>query len=461
MSTLHYNLDAEASVLGGIFLDEMHAKQGVLKRLDTLEVEDFFSPKHQAVFQAIRNLESRGEPIDPVTVDVELERIGRSQAVGGLSFLGDLTLRVPSMENTLHYAQILGELRVKRTLVATLSSCLAAVNSPDNEGDDEFTGAAAVRWCERELGRIQTREPSTAVPIGKLVKHRVGEIERLENERRLGHRTITGYTTGIKALDEITGGFQPAIVSIVAARPAMGKSSEGLAIADENSAAGIGVHVFNLEDSSANYADRGLSRESEVPATDIRRCDLNRDTMGKVSSALMRLHQRRGWLVDDTGDLTALDVVRAVRREMKANGTKVVIVDYLQMLRKADAKMQQHDHLTDAMTTFARAAKADKIAYVVMSQLNRGVEQRADKRPQLADLRESGAIEERAKLVLFLYRGHYYGPQPQSGIDFDRGNRPPTPEEFERTVQVIVGKNNFGPTGRVFAQWHGPTTTIR
>lgn len=455
----HHSLDAEASVLGGILNDAIF-KRGVLKRLDALEVDDFVSPKHQAVFMAIRNLEMAGTPIDAMTVGAELERIGRDTAVGGFPFLADLTLRVPSQENVEHYAAVLVRLRLSREVLKAASEIIAVMQSPDNAGDDEYEGEGAVQWATARVQKINTRTAASAITIGAAVKQRFVELERIAEERATGKRTLTGYTTGIERLDAEIGGVQPGIVSIVAARPGMGKSSAGLAIADANSAAHTGVHVFSLEDTRASYADRTVSRESGVPAEKLRRCDLNRSEMGDVGNAGSRLWLRRGWLLDDRSGLTATEIVRSVRREAEKNGTKVVIVDYLQLVRKVDARQSTHEHLAECVTTFADAAKNDQMAYVVMSQLNRGVEQRSDKRPQLADLRESGAIEERAKLVVFLYRGFYYGPEPVKGIDYDQGNAPPSPHDFEHTVQLLIAKNSNGPTGRVFARWDGPTTRV-
>jgi replicative DNA helicase len=273
---------------------------------------------------------------------------------------------------------------------------------------------------------------------------------------------MTGYPTGVASLDETIGGWQAGIVSIVAARPGMGKSSLGLSTADAGSAAGFGVHLFSLEDTKEAYADRTMSRTSGVPAETMRNAQLNRGQCEDILRAHAKLRGRR-WLVDGRSGLRADEIVRSVRRHRKGNDTRVVIVDYVQLVRKSNPRQSPHEALTEIITTLADAAKQDQLAYVVMSQLNREIEKRQDKRPQLADLRESGSLEERSKCVVGLYRGAQYG-DPVKGIDWDpnwKGHAyEPDPVEFGGQAQVVVLKNSNGRTGTAWASWHGPTTSL-
>jgi replicative DNA helicase len=241
----------------------------------------------------------------------------------------------------------------------------------------------------------------------------------------------------------------------------MGKSSLGLSIADACSAGGFGVHVFSLEDTEESYSDRVLSRTSDIPAETLRNSDLNVGQCSAVARGSMGLKGRR-WLVDGRSGLTAEEIVRSVRRHKRANATNVVIVDYVQLVKGAP-RLQRHEALTEIVTTLADAAKQDRMAYIVMSQLNRQIEQRQDKRPQLADLRESGSLEERAKCVIGLYRGSYYG-EPTKGVDYHDTwpghSYPPSGDEWARAAQLCVLKNSNGRTGTVWADWHGQTTRL-
>jgi replicative DNA helicase len=297
-----------------------------------------------------------------------------------------------------------------------------------------------------------------------LYKRRFAQLEQIAQDRRHGRTNMTGFPTGVAQLDEKLGGWQPGIVSLIAARPGAGKSSLGLATADACSAAGHGAHLFSLEDTEDAYADRSIARASSVAAEKLRNADLERDDLRAITHAHASIKGRH-WIIDGRSGITADEIVRSVRRHRKANNTRVALVDYVQLVKHPLRKprLSTHEALGEIITTLADAAKHDGIAYVVMSQLNRDIERRQDKRPQLADLRESGSLEERAKCVVGLYRGSMYG-DPIKGIDWDPdwdGHRyKPSADEHAAQVQLCVLKNSNGRTGTVFAHWNGPTTTI-
>jgi replicative DNA helicase len=219
-----------------------------------------------------------------------------------------------------------------------------------------------------------------------------------------------------------------------------------------------------------------MARVSKVPSQQIRNCALNRGEMGALQDAMRNLARRKGWLFDGRSGITAEEVVRSVRRRKKDNQTKVVIVDYIQLLKKPTFRMSTHEALGESITTLADAAKADGIAYVVMSQLNRDLEKREDRRPQLSDLRESGSLEERSKCVVGVYRGAAYKLPPKRHVDFEcnctdehlralakkgeQCSHVPSDDAFQAQVQLHVLKNSNGPTGCIDATWHGPTTRI-
>lgn len=442
MSALY---ELEQSVIGAVLLRPENL--ALLPSLATLDFQGF---KARVVWEAIRNLEAAGLPIDTTTIGDEIAKVGKLEAVGW-DFIGECTIRVPSIGNAIEYARRVKDAALKQRLLEALDEIKR--ESPNLDGAELLTLALG------EISKFDADQPDTAATIGDIVKRRVKQLEQIAEERATGKRTLTGFPTGVEKLDEKMGGWQAGIVSIVAARPAMGKSSLGLSTADACSRAGFGVHVFSLEDTWNTYADRSVSRESGVAAEKMRNSELNRGEMEAVGTAFRKLAQRKGWLFDDRSGITADEIIRSVRRRKRENGTRVVIVDYVQMVKKP-ARTSTHEALTEIVTLFADAAKQDGLAYVVMSQLNRELEKRTDKRPQLADLRESGSLEERAKCVVGVYRGSVYGG-PVKDVDFDpKKERAPSEEEFEQQAQLLVLKNSNGRTGVLKTRWHGPTTRL-
>lgn len=437
--------ELENSILGGILV-----RPDVLAQLDWLEVNHFGQPQAAHVFGAMRALEAAGTPIDVATVGAELERRGLADPGKGFAYLGECALCVPTAMNVITYAKQVRDAALNRQVRMALSDVLYS---------DEHSGTELLSMALSAISRLDGELPDDAVTISELVKSRLRRLGEIEEERRSGQRTLTGYPTGVQSLDDLIGGWQSRIVTVVAARPAMGKSSLGLATADACTAAGFGVHLFSLEDTEEAYADRTMSRLSGVPAEAMRNASLSRVQMRDMTTSMTGLKSRR-WLIDGRSGISADEIVRSVRKHRKANGTRVVIVDYVQLVKRPP-RMSPHEALTEIVTTLADAAKQDDIAYVVMSQLNRSVESRNDKRPMMSDLRESGSLEERAKCVVAIYRGHYYSPEPIEGVDYAPNEPPPAPHEFARMAQLLVLKNNNGATGMVRATFDGPTTRMQ
>jgi replicative DNA helicase len=440
----------EQSVIGAVLL-----KPETLSLLPTLESQDFQTFIGQHTWNAIRNLEAANAPIDVTTVSDELTRHGR-YTDEAMAFMGICVTMVPVISNAIEYAKRLKDIALRKRVLEGMAELIAgAQRDPDMRGEEVLSAGL------RLMTSFDAEQPGDASTIGQIVQRRVKELERLEEERKNGGLAMTGFPTGVARLDEKIGGWQARIASIVAARPAMGKSSLGLATADACSKVGVGVHVFSLEDGEAPYADRSVSRDSKVDAESIRSLSLNQAQFQDLQASMRRLSKRQGWLFDDRSGITAEEIVRSVRRKKKENRTRVVIVDYIQLIRKPHPRMSTHEALSENITTLADAAKHDDIAYVVMSQLNRELEKREDKRPQLSDLRESGSLEERSKCVVGVYRGSVYG-DPKDGVDYDSeaGESAPSSDDFAKRVQLIVMKNSNGRTGCVDASWHGPTTRM-
>jgi replicative DNA helicase len=439
--------ELEQSVIGAVLL-----RADTLALLPTLETGDFHDLRGRATWDAIRKLEYAGQPIDVTTIGDELGRDGKLDSVGW-TYLSGCAVHVPTVDNAIEYAKRLRDASLRRRLLESLSEVLQAAK------DGQLTGAELLSMAAEKLSVLDAEQPEDALSIGDVLRRRMKQLEQIAQDRATGVRSLSGFPTGIARLDEKTGGWQSGIVSIVAARPGTGKSSCLLATADECSKAGFGVHLFSLEDTDSSYADRAMSRDSGVPAEVIRNAELNREQMLKLHSTLNALTRRQGWLFDGRSGITADEIVRSVRRHRKTNGTRVVIVDYVQLVKRPP-RASAHEALSEIVTTFADAAKQDNLAYVVLSQLNRELEKRVDKRPQLSDLRESGSLEERAKCVVGLYRGALYDDKPKSGVDYAPDSPPPSLEEFERQVQLLVLKNSNGRTGVIYASWFGPTTRM-
>lgn len=412
------------------------------------EPHEFFDLRLQATWKAIRTIADRSEPVDAITVERELEKQGVREAVGPLLFdlLCDPLTTVPEWNAA--------EIRQAWLSRETRRVCGEIASVADKDGAELLTDAL------RGLAALEANAPQQAESIGSLVRERMADLERIAGEKLEGKHVLTGQPTGIDSLDAKIGGWQRGIVSVVAARPGMGKSSLGLATAFGHLGGKTGgCHVFSLEDVRASYTDRAISRLAGIPSESIRACKYTREQIQCLGEAAQKLGRATGWIVDDRSGLTAVDIVRAWRRELKNNDTRTVIVDYLQIMRWPQGCRSDHEAITQNITTLADAAKADKIACVVMSQLNRDLERREDKRPMLADLRGSGSVEERAKCAIGLYRGSYYG-EPTEGVDYESGERAPSRVDFESRIDLLVLKNSNGENGLVRANWNGATTRI-
>ncbi len=454
----HHDHDAEASVLGGVLL-----RENLLDRVG-LEVPDFHHPLHQRVWEAMHGCRVQGLPLDPVTIASELKRTGKAgpfaggaeDEIGAMAFVGLLAARVTGEDSTHHHARIVKRHAVLRELRRTLGDVMDALDSPDNVDDDALTGEAAVQWAIGKLRevRVEAVEDGT-IDVPRLVRERIREYEAIAAARERGVPAMIGLPTGIKALDEVIGGYLPGPPIIVAGRPGMGKSSMMRAATSECARRSIGTHTISLEDARARFADRVIAEESGVAITTLRDGTLNRGQMGELGHAIGRLFTRSTWKVSDRS-MTAREVVACWRRHAEANATKLVVVDYLQKIRKRDVRMSEYEHVSESMATLADAAKDDGLVLIIGSQLNRECEKREDKRPQLADMRGGGPIEELAKLVIGVYRGSQYDSAPTEADDFHG-----TPEEWLRTMELLIIKNNDGVCpARVLATWDGPTTTV-
>jgi replicative DNA helicase len=442
MSTrvLPHNLDAEASVLGGILL-----RPDVLQSLDTLEVDDFYDPRHKAVFAAMRNLEATTRPIDVVTLEVELEKVGKLDAIGGVAFLGELALKVPTPDNVVHYAEIVSDKHAARKLMLATSE-IAAKGYEDYGDIRQYLDEA-----ESKVFEI-TRRKERAGPTR--MKTLVNVVFKALDERFNSPGGITGVPTGFADLDQRTAGLQPTELIILAARPAMGKTSFALSIA-QNAAVSGGwpCIVFSLEMSSAQLAERMLCSEARIDSSTLRRGVIQRQDMSNLTYAAGIL-SKAPILIDDTPALSLRELrARAMRfRSTKElfdgphgpRKTGLIVVDYLQLMRGSAqaSKASREQEISEISRGLKSLAKELECPVLALSQLNRGLEARTDKRPQLSDLRESGAIEQDADVILFIYRDEVYNKD----------------SDAKGIAEVIMGKNRHGATGTVETRFEGRFT---
>src|ERR1700733_2477859 len=437
---LPHNLDAEGSILGGVIL-----RNDVLSQLDTLEVEDFYDNRHKVVFQAIRNLEAAARPIDVVTLENEIEKAGKLDAIGGVAFLGELTLRVPTVDNVLAYAEIVTDKHQARKLILASSEIMEAGYEDNVEVRDYLDDAEA-----KIFEVTQRRDKTGPEPLKSLVKKVFSSLD----ERFKSPDGITGVPTGFTDLDVRTAGLQPTELIILAARPAMGKTSFAMSLA-QNAATNGGwpVLVFSLEMSSTQLAERMLCSEAKVDSSALRRGQLQRQDMTNLTYAAATL-SKAPILIDDSPALSIREV-RARSRRFRSDpslfprdgsGKKcgLIVIDYLQLMRGSPqaAKASREQEISEISRGLKSLAKELSCPVLALSQLNRSLEQRTDKRPQLSDLRESGAIEQDADVILFIYRDVVYNKD----------------SENPNIAEVILGKNRHGATGTVETHFEGRFT---
>jgi len=448
-------LAIEQGLIGAIL-----GKPELLVELPWLATEHFAHFATKATWETIRNLEAKANQIDVSSAVAELERTGRVEAVGDYAALTTWVLDAPKSEVFVQdYARQIREHALHRRVLEIADGAVA-----DGRAGAIF-GRDLLGELLKHLSGVDADDVhDDARGIGDLAKEHVRTLEAEAARCVNGKVALTGVPTGIAGLDAEIGGWQFGIMSVIAARPAMGKSSVGLATADAASAAGFGVHVFSMEDPRRMYMNRAYARISQIPISRIANGSFTRDDIRSFVHAQRELARRQErWLVDDRSGITAEDIVRSVRRHRRANNTRVVIVDYLQLIKRSRGSYakSRHEQITETLHELADAAKNDQMAYVVMSQLNRDLEKRDDKRPTESDLRESGTIEERAKTIVALYRGRKYYAQPHKDIDTDEDGEVLSQERFEKTLQLLVIKNNQGPSPvRVLANWHGETTRV-
>jgi replicative DNA helicase len=415
-----HSAEAEEAVIGGVLLDN----EAIHAALEQLQTEDFYRAPHRAVFKAMASLSDKREPIDIITLSQELRSHGRLEESGGVENLTRLAGLVPSAANVGFYAKVIKEMSLRRKIIHEATEVIQEAFDIE-KGVEAFIDSAE----QRILGVSEHRAKQAFARVGDVVQDSIKLIERLYDLKQ----PITGVPTGFDALNEITAGLQPSDLIILAARPSMGKTALALCIAQH-----VGVHehrhvaVFSLEMSKEQLVLRMLCSEARVDSSKVRTGHLGERDFPKLVDAASRIAEAPIF-IDDTPGLTITEVRAKSRRLHREHPLSLIVVDYLQLMRSPAYSNSREQEISDISRSLKGLAKELQIPVIALSQLNRSLESRDNKRPQMSDLRESGAIEQDADIISFIYRDEVYNPDSA-----DRG-----------IAELIIAKQRTGPTGTV------------
>ncbi len=427
-----YSEDAEQAVLAAMLMDG----DAIMRAAEFVDESSFYREGHRRIFRAMIALAERGDVADPLTLSNELDRRGELQASGGKEYIGYLVDAVPTAANVEYHARIVREKSLRRRLIEVST----ALVSEAFEG--QLTAEQLLDEAESRIFQVnQQRGTEGFTRIKELLWPTMERIEALQR----GGKTITGVPSGFADLDEMTSGFQPADLIIVAARPSMGKTAFTLNIAqhaaiEENTP----VAFFSLEMSKEALVQRMLTSEARIDAQRLRKGMLRDDDFPRLARAAGILSSAPVW-IDDTPGISMMEMRSKARRLKADNGIGLIVVDYLQLATGPTNFESRQQEISQISRSLKGLAKELSVPVIALSQLSRAPEQRTgeNKRPQLSDLRESGAIEQDADLVMFLYRQEMYdGPVDKDG------------NSLEGRAEVIVGKQRNGPTGLVNLFFH-------
>ncbi|MDU2562876.1 MAG: replicative DNA helicase, partial [Haemophilus parainfluenzae] len=429
-----HSTEAEQAVLGGIMLSNQHW-DGIAERVIA---EDFYTFAHKAIFQTMEELMRNQTPIDLITLDQALKAKGISDSVGGFAYLADLSNNTPNAINILAYAEIVREKAILRELIAVGNRI--AENSYSPKGKDI---KMVLDEAEREVFAIAEKRSSSTEGPQNVLSVLESTIARIETLGKLeNHNGVTGVTTGFVELDKKTAGLQPSDLIIVAARPSMGKTTFAMNLCENAAmASDKPVLVFSLEMPAEQIMMRMIASLARVDQTKIRTGqNLEEAEWSKIASVFGMFKQKNNLYIDDSSGLTPTELRSRARRVYRENGgLSMIMVDYLQLMRAPAFSDNRTLEIAEISRSLKALAKELEVPVIALSQLNRTLEQRADKRPVNSDLRESGSIEQDADLIMFIYRDEVYNDNSE-----DKG-----------VAEIIIGKQRNGPIGRVRLAFNG------
>ena len=421
LKTLPHSLEAERSLLGGIMLSET-AWDAVA---ELVTPSDFYYGKHGHIFTEMARLAEAAEPLDVITLAEALQKRALLEASGGLIYLADLAKSTPSAANIRAYANIVHDRATLRRIINTATSIQETAFNPEGRDAGDVLDSA-----ERLIMQIAEQGPKSGGPVGvnALLKEALGKIDELFNSKG----SITGLTTGYKDLDSKTSGLQASDLIIVAGRPSMGKTSfamnlvENAILADSKP-----ILVFSMEMPAGSLMMRLLSSVGKIDQTRVRNGQLEEEDWAKLSAAMQQLKDKP-LLIDDTPALTPTEIRSRARKVLREQGSLgMIMIDYLQLMQVAGSSEGRTAEISEISRSLKSIAKEFNCPVIALSQLNRSLEQRPNKRPVMSDLRESGAIEQEADVIMFIYRDEVYNEESP-----DKG-----------TAEIIIGKQRNGPIG--------------
>jgi replicative DNA helicase len=416
-----HNLAAEQGVLASILLNNDLMNTAV----EILRPEDFYHGAHRELFSVMQELYERGRAIDQLTLSSALKDRGVEAEVGGLAYLSDLIQNVPTTANVGDYARLVKNTSILRKTIAVAQQITTSAFQGITEVDDflDQTEQAIFAIAEEKI------KPSYYT-MAEMARESMREIEQLFEKKEL----ITGVPSGYRDIDQLTSGFQNSDMIVVAARPGMGKTAFCLNVA-QNAAIRhkTPVAIFSLEMSRQQLALRMICSDARVNSQRMRRGYLAQDEMNRIVASVGRLSEAPIF-IDDSGSLSALELRAKARRLRKDKHIGLLVIDYLQLMRGRSNMENRQQEISEISRSLKALAKELNVPVVALSQLSRAVETRERKEPQLSDLRESGALEQDADVILFLYRPERYGLQSEDG---------------DRVADIIIGKQRNGPTGKI------------
>ncbi len=414
------NREAEMSVLGAMFFDE----SAMAKAIEVLRPEYFYDLRHQHVFGVMTMLFEHSQPVDLITVSEELKKRRQLDDVGGITYLTQLTTIVPTAANIEHYARIVKEKALLRQLIQSATQIVQNSLEADGNAQEMIDGA------EKMIFDIsQAHVEGRAYQIKEIIHESMETIDQLFQRKE----HVTGIATGFHEFDMKTAGLQPSDLVIVAGRPSMGKSAFASAICEH-----VGINlkkplvIFSLEMSKEQLVQRMLCSHARVDAQKVRTGYLSHQDWPKLTAAAGKLSEAPIF-IDDSPSQTVLEIRAKARRLKMKHDISLIVLDYLQLMQGVKAAESRQQEISEISRSLKALARELRVPVIAVSQLSRAVEQRTGNRPQLSDLRESGAIEQDADLVVFLFREEYYAPS----------------EENKNKAEAIISKQRNGPTGTI------------
>ncbi len=416
------SIEAEQSVLGAILLEN----EALIKAIELLQVDDFYRESHRQIYSAMIGLYEKNTPVDQITLTEHLKQKNKLAEVGGLSYVAELADKIPTAANIEYYAKIVRQKAILRNLIASATGIVAKATSGEENIEDilDFSEKTIFQISEQQI------KPSY-YPLKSILQSTFKSIERLYEKKQL----ITGVPTGFADLDEKTSGFQPSDLIIIAGRPSMGKTAFCLNIAQHAATVEkVPTVVFSLEMSKEQLALRMLCSEARIDNHKLRSGHIAENEWGKLTMAAGRLSEA-SLFIDDTPGMSVFEMRAKARRLKAEHGLGMIIIDYMQLMSgsktRSDSREQEISEISRSLKALAKELNVPVLA---LSQLNRRLEDRTDKKPQMSDLRESGAIEQDADVILFIYREEVYHRDS---------------EEAKGKAEVIIGKQRNGPIGDI------------